>query len=199
MLSGLTSQSTWSTKGFWNSGCCHSWTGKEIHSECFGYWLGLKLCYGLLGFCVMKNLFFCQFELVFHTASFTSCSCMSSGMNEVFKLILKKYTAWTQCGSVPNCQSHIRALEHTGKYFGQTDFLMLQNLRNSFNTFFPHPFFLHSSPPYPLNQREIIGQNAWNGKGLMSQRLTANSDLSFVLFSLEMPVDFFLGENKHLH
>lgn len=145
-VSGLTSQSTWSTKGFWNSGCCHSWTGKEIHSECFGYWLGLKLCYGLLGFCVMKNLFFCQFELVFHTASFTSCSCMSSGMNEVFKLILKKYPAWAQCGSVPKCQSHIGALEHTGKYFGQTDFLMfLQNLRNAFNTFFliPFSFILH--------------------------------------------------------
>lgn len=44
--------------------------------------------------------------------------------------------------------SHITALEHTGKYFGQIDFLMfLQNLRNTFDTSFPPPFLLHSSPP----------------------------------------------------
>lgn len=50
-----------------------------------------------------EKLFFCQFELVFHTASFTSCSCMSSGMNEIFKWILIKYAALAQCGSAPNC------------------------------------------------------------------------------------------------
>lgn len=151
VLSGLTSQSTCSTKGFWNSGCCHSWTGKEMQSECFGYWLGLELCYGLLGFLGNEKLFFCQFELVFHTSCFISCSCMSSGMNEVFKLILIQYTAWAQCGSTPNCQSHIRSSEHTGKYFGQIDFLMfIQNLRNTFDITFSHPFLLHSSPPsYP--------------------------------------------------
>lgn len=150
VLSGLTSQSTCSTKGFWNSGCCHSWTGKEMHSECFGYWLGIKLCYCLLGFWVRKNFFF-QFELVFHTACFTSCSCMSSGRNKAFKLILIQDAAWAQCGSTPSCQSHIRILEQTWKYFGQIDFLMfIQNIRNIFDISFSHPFLLHSFPPsYP--------------------------------------------------
>lgn len=151
VLSGLTSQSTCSTKGFWNSGCCHSWTGKEMHSECFGYWLGLELCYGLLGFWVMKNYFFVSLNLSSTLHALPSCSCMSSGMNEFFKLILIQHTAWAQCGSTPNCQSHVTSSEHAGKYFGQIDFLMfMQNLRNTFDISFSHPFLLHSLPPsYP--------------------------------------------------
>lgn len=90
VLSGLTSQSTCSTKGFWNSGCCHSWTGKEMHSECFGYWLGLKVCYVFLGFCVMK-FFFLSIQTCLPHCMLYSC-CMSYGMNEVFKLILIQYT-----------------------------------------------------------------------------------------------------------
>lgn len=96
--------------------------------------------------------------------------------------------------------SHITALEHTGKYFGQIDFLMfLQNLRNTFDTSFPPPFLLHSSPPPFLpfiskrNNRSRCLK--WKGSDVVSE---TDSDFSFVLFSLEMPVDFFLGENEHL-